>query len=705
MAVKERIHWIDIAKGFCILSVIAGHLDDKDVFSIVYPFHLTVFFLLSGYMLTRQEVNLAFCKDKFVKLMVPYFLTCLCIVLMDAANSVILNHNATVKTLTGIFSRDALYTYFASGFYKNFGTVKLGGRIGAIWFLPALYFALIFTQSILARIKAKENQLACALLLGVLGAVTGRFLWLPFSIQSAAFAVPFIWLGYEARQRDWLARIRPWHIGVCLACFLLVLRLDTTVLRFVTASALKNQILIAAAVGIMASAVVVWLCMKVKRCSLLEFYGRYSLQVLCIHLFELNTMRVWYNRLFAAAGVAETTWTLYAVKVGVITLALAALLGISYLLKRARHQQRTCAQEAARGEEARPAPVSPGLASMPAPEGAGTIGAGTLQAGAVRDLACDVAKGILIVLMLVGHYSNLDGKFRAGIYSFHMMAFVLLSGCFFKPERLLHLKTAVLRLAKSFLLPYAVFGAVFLLLNHNNFAAEMKQVAYGLSFTKNWFNDIKSIGPVYFILMLFLTRLIYLPVAKYFRGGYRHCVVFLLSLAGYFLGIYGYWLPWSLDCALYSLAFYHIGHLLRRSGAMRFLTGWYPAYFALSSLWIYMIYSGGMELVKRSYGGYGVTLMGATAATLLLVMLSDVLRREMPHGLTRFLSSCGKYTLYILIIHTLFRDDISSLAVAWSRKGHVAHLFLFVLLPLLGGIVLGRLLSYLGRRADSSLPH
>ena len=44
---KNRLNWIDIAKGICMIAVFLGHLGVEKL-GFVYSFHLTVFFILSG---------------------------------------------------------------------------------------------------------------------------------------------------------------------------------------------------------------------------------------------------------------------------------------------------------------------------------------------------------------------------------------------------------------------------------------------------------------------------------------------------------------------------------------------------------------------------------------------------------------------------------------------------------------------------------
>lgn len=49
-----------------------------------------------------------------------------------------------------------------------------------------------------------------------------------------------------------------------------------------------------------------------------------------------------------------------------------------------------------------------------------------------RDTSIDIMKGILIILVIVGHMTDISNSLRGMIYSFHMPAFFILAGCFFK---------------------------------------------------------------------------------------------------------------------------------------------------------------------------------------------------------------------------------------------------------------------------------
>lgn len=79
-----------------------------------------------------------------------------------------------------------------------------------------------------------------------------------------------------------------------------------------------------------------------------------------------------------------------------------------------------------------------------------------------RNVAIDVMKGIGIILMVIGHmhYSHSIEKF---IYGFHMPLFFWISGYLYKPPTAI--KVFIARKAKGLILPYAVFGILYTIID------------------------------------------------------------------------------------------------------------------------------------------------------------------------------------------------------------------------------------------------
>lgn len=85
-----------------------------------------------------------------------------------------------------------------------------------------------------------------------------------------------------------------------------------------------------------------------------------------------------------------------------------------------------------------------------------------------RDKTLDIAKGICIILMVIGH-SGCPAYLRNFIYMFHMPCFFFISGYLLNDKYLTNLKTGLWKKIKGSYYPFVKWSVIFLLL-HNVFA-------------------------------------------------------------------------------------------------------------------------------------------------------------------------------------------------------------------------------------------
>jgi fucose 4-O-acetylase-like acetyltransferase len=188
---------------------------------------------------------------------------------------------------------------------------------------------------------------------------------------------------------------------------------------------------------------------------------------------------------------------------------------------------------------------------------------------------------------------------------------------------------------------------------------------------------------VYFILLLFAVQMLYLLLDAVMKDEkVKLLAVILLSWGGMKLGTKGYWLPWSVDVALYALVFYQIGVYVHQYHLLERLKKAHAAYFVLASLWAYMIAQGGMEIAVRNYGSYGLVVLGATAGVLLFYQLAAHLTVALPM-LADVLAFLGRSTIVILIVYTLLNGNIKALVAKRFDQGGVACMVLCILIQLL----------------------
>ena len=78
---KERIVWIDQLRAIAMFFVVLGHVAlPKEVQSVIYSFHMPLFFIISGLTLNDEKIRRTPMKEyiwnKFQKLMIPYLWMC-----------------------------------------------------------------------------------------------------------------------------------------------------------------------------------------------------------------------------------------------------------------------------------------------------------------------------------------------------------------------------------------------------------------------------------------------------------------------------------------------------------------------------------------------------------------------------------------------------------------------------------------------------
>ena len=286
---KEEIGhlaWPDVAKGICILSVILGHLGSAWINRIVFIYHLPVFFLLAGYFLKKKETEWTFVRKKAKRLLVPYILTCIIIDTVATVKALI-EGNSAWKTFKE-WCKAALYG--AGDNWTEPFTIK---GIGAIWFLLALFFALVTVHYLIDKKYYK------GLIIGI--AFIGWFsfdktkVWLPLSIQAGMLASLYVLIGYEARKEEFT--IHNMHSGLLLSLFLIAV---FSIQRFNGFWLVHNYLgngLLDLFGSLAASVIVIALSMYICRRGaigkhFLQFLGKNSLTILCAHLIELNVLNM-----------------------------------------------------------------------------------------------------------------------------------------------------------------------------------------------------------------------------------------------------------------------------------------------------------------------------------------------------------------------------------------------------------------------------
>lgn len=286
---KKHMLWLDMAKGFAIACVVLGHClsDTTALHDWIYSFHMPLFFALAGFTM-RAKPRLEVLKSSFRRLLIPYFIVCGILLFFAVVPPNSINGNLDTQRSLPVVLVEAFYASGQEG--------QLAGHtfqaIGAIWFLPCLFWGRLVLNEILLRTKNLEGMARIAepvlvLLVLAAGFGIGSIARLPFDVDTAFVAVFFMYVGLLAK-RFGLERVRPWQWAAIVVVWLMYLVVGSN--EMAVRAYLQHPLsLVTASAGSLA---IMKACMlfewvpweRVKRAF--AWMGVSSLTILCVHRVE-----------------------------------------------------------------------------------------------------------------------------------------------------------------------------------------------------------------------------------------------------------------------------------------------------------------------------------------------------------------------------------------------------------------------------------
>ena len=267
----------------------------------------------------------------------------------------------------------------------------------------------------------------------------------------------------------------------------------------------------------------------------------------------------------------------------------------------------------------------------------------------------DVAKGIAIILMIIGHVV-LNGIERNIIFSFHMPLFIIVSGFLFHEKPIkqeiknlffkLFLPTTILIISVFFLKNVSEFGFWDTLSN----CLKVITVCWSHKWKIDYSFD--NTGVLWFIYALIIVRLLFLLNKKIAKDNdiFLLFVVLIESFVGYLVGINGYWLPWSIDVALACMIFYYIGYIFNKYSLLNKICEKRFNLILIFIIWIIGVNFSSVEIAIRKYPEGLWSFVTAIAGSIVFLDLSMIIKSKLKKC-TKALSWCGRNSLYILFGH------------------------------------------------------
>ncbi len=275
----KRIQYLDIAKAIGIILVIIGHISQNEIItSVIYSFHMPLFFILSGYLYHKGNT-----KNKIKKILIPYFLF-----------SIIsyLYWFFIEKNLRGQ-NGDAV-TLFLNIFIARAGSENYLFN-AVMWFLPCLLITQLIYGGIDNIIKNKYLKALTILLLSLVGYILSKMeiFRLPFTLDITFMSLLFYFLGQCLKSIEEKYKLveninKSLKNKLITSIFLVILFICLVGLVYINGPINMNEMkynsyLLSVLNACIGSAIILIISVLIKNNKFLEWVGMNTLTIMCIH--------------------------------------------------------------------------------------------------------------------------------------------------------------------------------------------------------------------------------------------------------------------------------------------------------------------------------------------------------------------------------------------------------------------------------------
>jgi len=271
-----------------------------------------------------------------------------------------------------------------------------------------------------------------------------------------------------------------------------------------------------------------------------------------------------------------------------------------------------------------------------------------------RDRSFDMAKGLGILLVILGHIPTVPYELKKIIYSFHMPLFFFISGYLYNSMK--YNSFTLVQFIKSrfhkFIVPYFtigficffLFGVIYPLIR-NGYSTEYLhstfKFLFGLLYSRGGTSWMAWSSPLWFLTCIFISELILYFALKHFK---KHYLVFLI------VGIVGYCytliikipLPWNVDAALTATCFMYIGNICRRFNLLEHFKNMKYVAILFVVLVLSILFNSQIDFNLRNFGNIILTYCGGISGSILVLLLTNVIKQN------KFLEFFGLNSLYMM---------------------------------------------------------
>lgn len=354
---KERLTFLDVAKGIGIILVLMGH-GTGFLFGGAYitAFYMAMFFFVAGYVYHPKNISYKEAVGKrFKRILVPYF----------GYNGILFVYYLLKKIVGGDFEIRDMCIAISGVFYSRNSLFGSGDdniyffRMAndPVWFLTAMCSASAIFYLVVDRCLENRKKCVCILLSLLAVAVAMSYLpfLLPWSIDSAPLFAFFMVVGALFGRAQFFQKKHSaveWAIMSVLIIASVVLRVwngKTNLSVRVYGNWSGMSVLCVAAIGVLGSVLLIWICRLLSMCrpveTILSQIGQESLAIMALHMAIYQVVDRVFTKVFPwitfdVDGTAKDIAVYWGYGITRILIAIVVSIAINLVLRKCRRKIR-----------------------------------------------------------------------------------------------------------------------------------------------------------------------------------------------------------------------------------------------------------------------------------------------------------------------------------------------------------------------------
>ncbi len=293
----KRLVYIDLAKGVCMLLIVVGHTGLKISIPGLSCALVPLYFALSGYFFKRNNSFRELLLRKTNTLIIPFLFFYITAYLVFYLIKWI-NPSLLVTDAHGIMD------LFNNRQFFN----------GPIWFLLALFWCNIFSYGIVKHINNIIIQLFTICTIGFIGWYLGFCkLFVPLFLDVAMTCMPFFAMGFLINKYNIIESKKycnyydVFFIGIWVANIIIEHKMHQRLsLHYNIVEGWSTYLLSFSSILCL-----LYICKKIQYLPILNYIGRFSLIILCVHHMIYRPLALFLNHfpILQMGGVTEALLT------------------------------------------------------------------------------------------------------------------------------------------------------------------------------------------------------------------------------------------------------------------------------------------------------------------------------------------------------------------------------------------------------------